>query len=562
MFRKLVSNLPFSPALIGQIGFYARRLKREELTRRTGLILTALALVAQSFAVFSPPQSANAASTSDFIYGGVSSVSAVLSAYDNPNTDIKKIMDYAGITRGELAAMKDGGINSQQYGKGAGAWLTWGRTSRFSAAQGQVEHNISGTIVYSKPLWLYDTTSWTTDHGSYYPAFIGTSAKMGTFAIMKSCGNLLTTKLPAPTPVPPIIVAVCRPGVGIIQIPQTDKQPSDLEASSGECQPASTCSLLTVNSVDRTHVTLTAQAGVDRGATVSGYTFTIRKDSATGATTVEKTYPSTATSYKTESIELATSGTYFASVTVHTSLGDRSISSNANCGQTFSIAQPSKCQYNLLLIATSPECQPCPGNTTLWYKSPDCVEKVIKQKVATNLTQNKDASSVVANESDAIQYTLTIENTGKTTANVSFQEDLGDVLEYATLQDNGGGTLDNSSKVLSWQSVKLQPGEKQTRTYVVSVLPTIPTMARGQSEPSSYDCVMNNVFGNNVQIQVNCPLPKTVEQTVSKLPSTGPTENMIFASVLAAVVTFFYARSRQLGKEVRLIRREFSANAI
>ena len=54
MFRKIVSNLPFSPALVGQLGFYAKRLKKEETTRRLGLIFIALALVVQSLAVFQP----------------------------------------------------------------------------------------------------------------------------------------------------------------------------------------------------------------------------------------------------------------------------------------------------------------------------------------------------------------------------------------------------------------------------------------------------------------------------------------------------------------------------
>jgi len=40
MFRKIVSNLPFSPALVGQLGFYAKRLRKEETTRRLGLILS------------------------------------------------------------------------------------------------------------------------------------------------------------------------------------------------------------------------------------------------------------------------------------------------------------------------------------------------------------------------------------------------------------------------------------------------------------------------------------------------------------------------------------------
>ena len=87
-------------------------------------------------------------------------------------------------------------------------------------------------------------------------------------------------------------------------------------------------------------------------------------------------------------------------------------------------------------------------------------------------------------------------------------------------------------------------------------------MARGQSEPSSYDCVMLNSFGNTVRITVACAGPKIVETTVSELPKTGPGENMLFAAVVGSVVTFFWARSRQLGKEVRLIRKDFNMGTI
>ena len=62
MFRKLVSSLPFSPALVGQLGFYARRLSREQATRRLGFIFTALAIMVQAFALMSPPDQTYAAS--------------------------------------------------------------------------------------------------------------------------------------------------------------------------------------------------------------------------------------------------------------------------------------------------------------------------------------------------------------------------------------------------------------------------------------------------------------------------------------------------------------------
>ena len=66
-----------------------------------------------------------------------------------------------------------------------------------------------------------------------------------------------------------------------------------------------------------------------------------------------------------------------------------------------------------------------------------------------------------------------------------------------------------------------------------------------------------------INIPVECPVTKqVVEQTVQQLPHTGPTENMIFAGLLLAVASYFYARTRLMRKEVRLIRRDLNAGTI
>jgi hypothetical protein len=97
---------------------------------------------------------------------------------------------------------------------------------------------------------------------------------------------------------------------------------------------------------------------------------------------------------------------------------------------------------------------------------------------------------------------------------------------------------------------------------MVRVLDVIPATAQGASDPTSYDCIMTNVFGNEIETKVNCPTPKVVEKVVTELPTTGPTENMIFAGVVLSIVTYFYARTRQVKKEVRLIRRSVNTGTI
>lgn len=87
--------------------------------------------------------------------------------------------------------------------------------------------------------------------------------------------------------------------------------------------------------------------------------------------------------------------------------------------------------------------------------------------------------------------------------------------------------------------------------------------AQSTAQPQSYDCKMVNTFGTTIAMAIKCPVEKqVVQQVTTELPHTGPRENMLFAAALASVVVYFWARSRQLGKEVRLIRRDVHAGAI
>ncbi len=735
MFRKIVSNLAFSPALVGQLGFYAKRLKKEEATRRLGLVFTALALVVQSLTVFTPPESANAANGSDFIYGGVSSKKAILAEYDKRRSDFKDIMDYAGITRAELANMREGSINSKGQGTGKGSWKTWGRKHVFSAAQGEVKHVVpldtgGSSTVFSKPLWLYDSTPYTIANGSTYAGFVGHSAKRGAFAIMKDCGNLVTTTTPQPDVGAHFIAASCEmirgkaiderdrnarikvflyfggpPGQGeksdpiltqasdntfSVKVPEKYKksekstkvwgvmvplpgwhdstvQFDDTVTIPGGCikpEPVARCEQLTFSRISRTDFKLQAKAFVDNGAKVRGYNFTVTD--ANKNVVLSKDIASTESQASSDRLTIPTQGSYTARVTVKTSEGDKT---NGNCVATFTIAAPTtpdvsidkkvdgvemkavnveqEFTYQLVVTNTgevnlkntavtdtppngvtllsanvgairnntwqytvpalkigesttitikaivksyvagnlvnnacvnAPEVNPGQPTTTddcddatvtvnepqvnpCADNNPACVQ-VTESKTGTNLTQGTDATTIKAQASDRIEYTVYLENVGQLPVTRTISEELSDVLEYSKLIQPGGGNFDETSKVLSWGDITLQPGEKTSRSFVVQVLDTIPTTARGSSEPSSYDCIMTNAFGNTVNIPVACETPKLVEGVTQELPKTGPGENLLFAGMVGTVVTFFWARSRQLGREVKLIRKDFNMGTI
>src|SRR6266568_3780812 len=125
MFRKLVSGLPFSPALVGQLGFYAKRLRKEQLTRRLGLIFTA-------------PEQAMASTGSSIIPGGVRSVEDILDVYDagkKGQNDFKDFMDFFGVTRQELSNMntKVTDICSSDH-----SVISFGRQHHSSSAEGEL----------------------------------------------------------------------------------------------------------------------------------------------------------------------------------------------------------------------------------------------------------------------------------------------------------------------------------------------------------------------------------------------------------------------------------------
>ena len=260
---------------------------------------------------------------------------------------------------------------------------------------------------------------------------------------------------------------------------------------------------------------------------------------------------------------------YTVSVTVNTSVGQKT---GANCQKPLTVTPQPRCKLNPDFTDDSPECKPCESDASVWYRDASCTSDFVLTKTVKNTTQLVDnANNTTVLPGDRLEYHLKVKNVGKTTGTYTLQDNLVDVLEYADLVDGGGGTvtkLDRNTPVedvgtLNWPSVQIKPGQSIEKIIAVNVKATIPATPQSLGNHASYDCRMTNSFlGNNTTVRVNCPAPKIVETTVSELPHTGASENMIFAGVVLAVVVYFYARSRQVKKEVRLIRRDLNAGSI
>lgn len=388
MFRKLISNLPYSPALITEVGFYAKRLRDEDVTRRVTVLFVVLAMVMQSLALFSPPESANASSEQDIIRGGVSDLNDFLVRYDHNEDDVKDIYTTAGITRAEIVAAHSGTITATHN------TYIMSRYGQMSATSKEIsltyQRSVGGVGVrYFSPL-----AAISGPHQSFR-GWIGQSASLGWFGIIQASGSLAVHGIP----------------------------------------------------------TSLSAVGTSRSGVI----------------------------------------------------------------------------------------------------------KVIK---AQNMTQNSPSSSVTAEPLDKIAYTLSLSNPHSLSSTGDFNVRIADALEYSTLIDDGGGNFNKANGTLSWPTVELNPGQIQERTFVVQLLSRLPATGIGSSNPESFDCKLSVTFGNTSGTSVACPAAKGIEAALYQLPRIGSGGNLLFMGVVLLIVVFFALRTRQLKKEIRIIRHNFNTGIV
>lgn len=518
MFKKIVSQLSFSPALVGQLGFYAKRLRKEQTTRRLGLIFVALALVVQSLVVFQPPEAANAASNNDFVIGGLGlgsnrSLNKFLAPYDRNERHLKDIMNYFGITRAEITNTR-----FQQFT--AGGKYSFGYETRANSRTIKIT---DANYKHVETIYGRSTSGWARSTDKIW-GYVGYSQKFGWFAIMQACGNLVTPKYPEkPTPPP---------------------APANIQANKSA-----------INSTQN----IDASKGAAKENDKITYTVNVKNTGGTAKAVELKDNLSEVLKYASL---VDNGGGTFNATTKTLSWG------KVNLGPGASVTHKYTVKMNSSLISTTTNCS-MRNNfidkvVTVPIACTTPPAKIETSKSATNVTQgNIDAVKTTAKEKDRISFVVTAANTGGTPIDFGFTDNIGDTLEYAKLVDNGGGKYDEKTRQLTWPTISLKPGEKQVRTFVVQILDKIPATPQGVSDPSSYDCKIENAFyTSSVVFPVTCPAPKVIEQVVPELPHTGPRENMLFAGILLAIVVFFYLRSRQLNTEVRLIRRDVNGGTI
>ncbi|HIA92368.1 TPA: DUF11 domain-containing protein [Candidatus Saccharibacteria bacterium] len=213
MFKKIVSNLPYSPSLLSQVGFYIQRLKKENITRKLGLIFAGLTLVVQFLVVVVSPVPSIASDANDLIRGGLRTAggqdlsesaakdaltSAVYGANATPG--LQELFEFYGISREDIASSRETYICSKEEPSATRGCnnpddrnlRSIGRDRNTRDPSADVRFTVPGRSesYYHRPLHIWDSSS---TQASKYKAL---SIDGGRIYVLYSCGNIVFREPP------------------------------------------------------------------------------------------------------------------------------------------------------------------------------------------------------------------------------------------------------------------------------------------------------------------------------------------------------------------------------
>ncbi len=496
MFEKLVSLLPYNPSLAHQLSFYGKRMREEASIRRIGLLFIVLAFMVQFFAVLSPPQPTSADSSTDLINGGITSRADAVNTCNSNLKDYRTILSNYGITCADVAAASTIQLKSTSYSNTLYT-MGWNADIPNNPYTGKPTNDTPVTLTGINHTFHWHLVS-NTDKTAYRyreALQLKSSATGKTFFILFDCGNLVAIGIPPtikPCPYNSAILssdAKCfKPCQYNTSIPSTDSR----------CHPAP-CPL---NS--SIYVT-------DAKCKACPYDSKILKSDTKCIQCPNPRYPTIT-------------------------------ASNPACKKV--------CPYNSSIDVGDVNCKPC----TAAVSSTNAAACIVISKTASDPTQNwPDANNKTAQPGDTIIYTLYAKNGGK--ADVKgyvMQENLSDVLDYATVVDLHTGTINAVTGEVTWAATDIKAGATLSHQITVKVKNPIPSTPVSTSDPSHFDLAMVNVYGNSITIFVPGPPVKVIETATTTLVNTGPGTSLFMAASVVVLAGYFYGRARLLSRETSI----------
>lgn len=191
--------------------------------------------------------------------------------------------------------------------------------------------------------------------------------------------------------------------------------------------------------------------------------------------------------------------------------------------------------------------------------------RVDLSKSVVNLTRRGDANNTTVQNGDILKFKLTTQNVTNTDyINYNARDYFGSVLQYANMVNTSqlaqqGLSLDSHNN-LNWHISNLGANQKDVKTIEVKVKNIIPATNTPSRISPDYNCKITNDYGNEVTMNVNCPVVKSIEQAASSLPNTGP-DSSLSAGVLIAIVSgYFFLRAKIFSSELAAVKKEYSAS--
>lgn len=183
-------------------------------------------------------------------------------------------------------------------------------------------------------------------------------------------------------------------------------------------------------------------------------------------------------------------------------------------------------------------------------------------KTVKNITQKLEGDKAVGakvNAGDVLEYALVTSNTQDfERKNYVVVDYVGDILDYATVDTaflkTQGGTFDEATKKISFTLASVAAKSDVSKLFRVTLKNPIPATNKPSSVSGTYDCKIANKYGNELTMNVSCPVIKGVEN----LPNTGPGTSLIIGFTITTIVGYFFARARLMSKELAIIRSEYA----
>lgn len=526
MINKLLSNIPFNPSLVEDLSFYSRRLKKEGSVRKLGFVMIAMSLVVQVFAAAVPPEKSLASSSNDII-GKVNTRGDILKAWDRAGSDIPAIYGKFGVTRADIAALPTK-PNATVKSNASDFWSI-GRNS-LSGYSGisegykdsEVRLRAGGSTFYMR-----DLSAWGSASYSAFKGKVGSTGKQ--FWILVDCGNF--TQLGKETPAKPKL-EIRKSVIG----GKSTALPGETFTYRVEYRNSQDDSL--------------AEGVSLRDDLDSGY---VDKLSPTN-------YPMSASGVMVKNIGnmASTDNSRIFDVTVRVKPGIAAGTNICNLAKLVASNAPDVTTPKVCVTVTSPQTpQAPPPPTPPQPEVPPGSTKDVK-----NITQNLEGKAAIESKvrgGDVIEYKLITANSNSTDkTDYDVVDYVGDVLDYADVDkaflSSQGGTFNEKTGQVIWQKQTLPASGQLEKRFRVTVKNPIPGTNSPTQASTTFDCKISNKYGDEISLQVECPVIKVVET----LPNTGPGEAIAASFTITTLAGYFVARNRLLTKELGILRNSYT----